>query len=224
VARGSKRAPVGPGAAQAPHTDDRDDRDDRIVGEADDRDDRIVGEIDAPTQGPQSPVPDLQLPPMPTRSEPPSGSAPDGSGATAPDGRATESPTVPVQRRSGSSPGPFTPVHLERLDDALAIAEDETGLDFSVYVGELAGDSRESAEELHASLGQVRAANHVLIAVDPGRRVLEIVTGEQSSRRLSDRACALAALSMTASFGLGDLVGGLVTGLRMLSDQAGRQD
>ena len=38
---------------------------------------------------------------------------------------------------------------------------------------------------------------------------------------MPDRACALAVLSMTGSFAAGDLVGGIVNGLRQLSDQAG---
>ena len=62
----------------------------------------------------------------------------------------------------------------------------------------------------------------MLIAVSPGQRVVEVVTGASAARRLPDRACALAVLSMTSSFASGDLVGGLVNGLRQLSDQAGR--
>jgi hypothetical protein len=48
------------------------------------------------------------------------------------------------------------------------------------------------------------------------------VTGEESARRLSDRSCALAALSMTTAFAGGDLTGGIVTGVRMLGDAAGK--
>ena len=58
--------------------------------------------------------------------------------------------------------------------------------------------------------------------VSPGDGLLEIVTGAESARRLSDRACALAALSMTTSFAGGDLVGGIVTGVRMLAEAAGQ--
>lgn len=97
----------------------------------------------------------------------------------------------------------------------------ETGITFSVYVGPLVEPTRQHAESLHAQLGG-QAPDAALIAVDPGGRLLEIVTGERAARRLPDRACALAALSMTASFIGGDLTGGLVNGLRMLSDQAGR--
>ena len=39
---------------------------------------------------------------------------------------------------------------------------------------------------------------------------------------MPNKSCALAALSMRASFSAGDLTGGIVTGLRMLSDAAGR--
>jgi uncharacterized membrane protein YgcG len=64
-------------------------------------------------------------------------------------------------------------------------------------------------------------ANAVLLAVSPGQRVVEVVTGAAAARRIPDRACALAVLSMTNSFSAGDLVGGIVNGLRQLSDQAG---
>lgn len=120
----------------------------------------------------------------------------------------------------GAAKGPFTLQQLERLDEALTMASRETGINFSVYVGALTEDSRAMAEGLHPRMGE-KASNGVLLAVDPGQRVLEIVTGRQSVKRLPDRSCALAALSMTAAFGSGDLIGGIVNGLRMLSDQAG---
>ncbi len=120
----------------------------------------------------------------------------------------------------GRTPGPFSPRQLSRLDEALTLSSRETALSFSVYVGVFAEPTREHAERLHAKLP--RPAEGVLIAVSPQQRVLHIVTGEQSTRRLPDRACSLAALSMRASLSVGDLVGALVNGLRMLSDQAGR--
>ncbi len=120
----------------------------------------------------------------------------------------------------GRSPGPFPPRQLSRLDEALTLSSRETGLEFSVYVGRLDEPTREHAERLHSRLP--RPVESVLLAVSPGQRVLHIVTGEQSSRRLPDRSCSLAALSMRASLSVGDLIGALVNGLRMLSDQAGR--
>ena len=118
------------------------------------------------------------------------------------------------------TPGPFTPRQLSRLDEALTLSSRETQIAFSVWVGALEEPTRAHAERLHSGLP--RPAEGVLIAVSPGQRVLHIVTGEVSSKRLPDRACALAALSMRASLSVGDLLGALVNGLRMLSDQAGR--
>ncbi len=129
--------------------------------------------------------------------------------------------TPATARRLGDAANaPFTSKSLERIDEALTMASRETGIYFSLYVGRLGGDTRQMAESLHPGMGE-KAPNGVLVAVDPGQRVLEIVTGRHSVKRLPDRACALAALSMTAAFGSGDLVGGIVNGLRMLSDQAG---
>jgi hypothetical protein len=114
---------------------------------------------------------------------------------------------------------PFTPAQLAQLDEALTLSSRSTGLDFSVYLGELGSNAHERAKELHASTE--RPAHHVLVAVSPGERVVEIVTGEESHRRLADRGAKLAVMSMVASFKEGDLAGGLVSGLRMLTDQAG---
>ncbi|MFJ9785630.1 DUF5130 family protein [Amycolatopsis sp. NPDC101161] len=118
---------------------------------------------------------------------------------------------------------PFNTRQLSRLDEALTFASRETGLDFSLYLGELGPDSRAAAEKLHATTAD--PANSVLIAVSPGEKLIEIVTGTTAHVRLPDRGCKLAVASMVASFKEGDLVRGLVNGLvnalRMLSDQAG---
>ncbi|MCV2490926.1 DUF5130 domain-containing protein [Geodermatophilus sp. YIM 151500] len=114
----------------------------------------------------------------------------------------------------------FSYRELARLDEALTMSSRETGLRFTLYIGDLGKATRARAEELHASSGG-DPAESVLIAVSPGQRVVEVVTGAAAARRLPDRACALAVLSMTGSFAGGDLVGGLVNGLRQLSDQAG---
>ncbi|MGH3713879.1 MAG: DUF5130 family protein [Micromonosporaceae bacterium] len=116
--------------------------------------------------------------------------------------------------------GPFTTRQLLRIDEALVAADSETGLTFSVYVGPLDEPTRAHAERLHDQLADSGEA--VLLAISPNQRVLEIVTGEQATARLPRQVCALAALSMTAAFGGGDLAGGIVTGLRMLTDQASR--
>ncbi len=96
-------------------------------------------------------------------------------------------------------------------------ANAQSGLRFSVFVGQSEGEPRDFAERLLATLGD-DAANGVVILVDPNTRRLEIVTGRTAATRLDDRACGLATLSMTSAFSGGELVGGIVTGLRMLGD------
>ena len=96
----------------------------------------------------------------------------------------------------------------------------ETGLRFTLYIGDLGTRTRVTRRGAARPLRRPPAES-VLLAVSPGQRVVEVVTGAAAARRLPDRACALAVLSMTGSFAAGDLVGGIVNGLRQLSDQAG---
>ena len=116
--------------------------------------------------------------------------------------------------------GPFTTRQLLRLDEALRVADKQTGLTFSVYVGDLQEPVREYAEKLHKQIDG--AATAVLVAVSPNQRVLEIVTGTEARKRISDRDAKLAALSMAASFAGGDLSGGVLAGLDQLASHAGR--
>lgn len=114
---------------------------------------------------------------------------------------------------------PFSPVQLSRLDEALTLASRETGLRFSIYVGDLGPRPAERGRELH---GQLEAsAESVLVTVSPEQRVVEVVTGSEARVRLPDRGAKLAVMSMVASFKESDLLGGLLSGLRMLADQAG---
>ena len=116
--------------------------------------------------------------------------------------------------------GPFTTRQLLRLDEALRIADKQSGLTFSVYVGELAEPVRESAEKLHKQIDGHETA--ILMAVSPNQRVLEIVTGTDARKRVSDRDAKLAALSMAASFAGGDLAGGVLSGIDQLATHAGK--
>lgn len=115
--------------------------------------------------------------------------------------------------------GPFTTPQLLRLDEALRVADRSTGLTFSVYVGDLDEPVRGYAEKLHGQLAEPDRS--VLLAVSPNQRVLEIVTGAEARKRVPDRSAKLAALSMAAAFGGGDLAGGIVSGLAQLAEQAG---
>ena len=120
-------------------------------------------------------------------------------------------------------PGPFTPRQLARIDEALSLATEETGLLFSVYVGELAVPTRAAAEKMSGQLPAAPADGAVLLAVSPGQRVMHVVTTHAAVQRLPNRVCALAVVGMRAAFGGGDLTSGVVNGLRMLADAAGRQ-
>ena len=100
------------------------------------------------------------------------------------------------------------------------MADEETGLTFSVYLGDLDEPVRQHAEKLHKQLDGAERA--VLIAVSPNQRVLEIVTGNEARKRISDRDAKLAALSMAAAFAGGDLAGGVLSGLDQLASHAGR--
>jgi hypothetical protein len=122
--------------------------------------------------------------------------------------------------RPGVLDGPFNTPQLLRLDEALRLADQSTGLVFSVYVGELDEPVRGHAEKLHGQLADPDRS--VLLAISPNQRALEIVTGVEARRRIPDRSAKLAALSMAAAFGGGDLAGGTVAGLAQLAGQAGK--
>jgi uncharacterized membrane protein YgcG len=105
---------------------------------------------------------------------------------------------------------------------AIRLARQQSQLPVSVYVGTLEGDSRDTALQLHGALGE-EAARSVLVAVDPGARRVEIVTGSEVRRRLDDRSAGLAAMTMTSSFQSGDLAGGIAAGVLALAEQAQNQ-
>ncbi len=111
----------------------------------------------------------------------------------------------------------------ERQNDdivrAIRLAQKQSDLPVSVYVGTLEGDPRDVAMLLHGALGD-RAPESVLVAVDPGSRRLEIVTGREVRRRLDDRSTGLAAISMTSAFQGGDLSGGIASGIIALAEHA----
>jgi hypothetical protein len=125
-----------------------------------------------------------------------------------------------VTGRADVLDGPFNTRQLLRLDEAMRVADRSTGLTFSVYIGDLDEPVRGHAEKLHAQLADPDRS--VLVAVSPNQRVLEIVTGSVARKRILDREAKLAALSMVAAFGGGDLAGGVISGLDQLATHAGR--
>jgi hypothetical protein len=126
----------------------------------------------------------------------------------------------PTVGPTGSEDHPLTTGQLELLDDVIREAERFTGLRFSAYLGDLGGNTAASAESLLEGLGP-DAPYAVLLAVSPGQRVVEVVTGPEAARRVSDRAARLAVLGVVSACTDGDIGGALVTGVRILADQAG---
>lgn len=118
---------------------------------------------------------------------------------------------------------PAGEVFSERQQDdvvrAIRLARRQSDLPVSVYVGALEGDSRAVALRLHHALG-ADAEQTVLVAVDPGARRVEIVTGKEVRRRLDDRSAGLAAMTMTSAFQGGDLSGGIANGVLALAEHA----
>ncbi|MBK5306111.1 MAG: DUF5130 family protein [Frankiaceae bacterium] len=116
----------------------------------------------------------------------------------------------------------------QRVQQAIESCRNQNGLDVSVLVGDLAlddlGQFRAAAERLHAALGAERSQTAVLVVVCPGQRRVEVVTGPRIRRRVPDRVCCLAILSMTTAFSGGDLAGGIVDALRQMADAAGRRE
>jgi hypothetical protein len=117
----------------------------------------------------------------------------------------------------------FTVTQAQRIERALGQAQTETGLRFHLTVGPFGSQSgfKAEARRLLAVLVGGTDQGVVLVAVDPGNKVLEIATSPVARERISDHDAGLVALSMTSSFTVGDLVGGIVNGLRMLADAAG---
>jgi hypothetical protein len=109
----------------------------------------------------------------------------------------------------------FTTSQRVSLDQAIRAAEQVSRCEFSVFVGAAEGDARQFAERLHAALST--PSRSVLIMVDPAARLIEVVTGAEVRRALTDREVALAVLEMRSEFASGELVRGLRRGVSMLA-------
>jgi len=114
--------------------------------------------------------------------------------------------------------GEFTAAQRASLDRAIRSAEQVSRYEFSVFVGTAEGDPRRFAERLHAALSA--PARSVLVMVDPTARQIEVVTGAEVRRVLSDHEVALAVLEMRTEFASGDLLRGLRRGVTMLAMSA----
>lgn len=109
----------------------------------------------------------------------------------------------------------FTAAQRVSLDQAIRGAEQVSRCEFSVFVGAAEGEPRQFAQRLHAALST--PPRSVLVMVDPSARVIEIVTGSEVRRSLSDHEVGLAVLEMRSEFAGGDLLRGLRRGVSMLA-------
>ena len=114
--------------------------------------------------------------------------------------------------------GEFNSNERYQIDEAIRQAELVSRFEFSVFVGRVDGEPRAFATQLHNRL--VAPPRSVLILLDPAARVLEIVTGGEVRRNITDREVELVALNMQSMFAAGDLVGGLRRGIQELADHA----
>ena len=111
---------------------------------------------------------------------------------------------------------PFSASQLNEIDRAIRGAETSSRFEFSVYVGASEGESLPFARRLHAALAAPDRS--VLILVDPGARLIEVVTGSAVRRNLDDEAVGLAIAGMESAFSAGDLVGGIKHGVSQLAE------
>jgi len=104
------------------------------------------------------------------------------------------------------------------LDEVVRKAEKLCRAEFSVYVGRSTGDPRDFATSLHNSL--VAPSRSIVVMVDPGARVVEVVTGGWVRRTLVDHQVELAVQTMTRTFAEGGLLDGLRRGIWQLAEHA----
>jgi len=114
--------------------------------------------------------------------------------------------------------GDFSSGERYEIDRAIRAAEQASRFEFSVFVGIAEGDPTTFARRLHRAL--VAPARSILVMVDPVVRAVEVVTGAEVRRHLTDGEVELAVLQMRSDFAEQDLVGGLKRGIAMLADHA----
>lgn len=108
------------------------------------------------------------------------------------------------------------------LDRAIRAAEQLCRFEFSVFIGSAEDDASAFAKRLHSSL--VAPTHTILVMVDPTARVIDVVTGAEVRRRLTDREVEHAIMAMQSDFAADDMVGGLKRGISMLAEHARPQN
>lgn len=110
---------------------------------------------------------------------------------------------------------PFPTKDLVILDNALKFGSRAAKARFAVYIGDLGADTAATAREI---LRKVPTPdNAVLLAVSPDQRAIEVVYGSQVKGRGIEEAAPLGVSAAAASFKEGNLIDGLISGVRVLS-------
>ncbi|GGC72498.1 hypothetical protein GCM10011410_26960 [Hoyosella rhizosphaerae] len=110
---------------------------------------------------------------------------------------------------------PFDKFDRIRLDEALVNATRATGMNFTIYLGDLGAESNDTAFELLDSLDD--SAHSVLISVSPGERKIEVVSGSAVAHKATDRICQLGITAALPSFREGHLLDGLVSAVKVMA-------
>ena len=109
-------------------------------------------------------------------------------------------------------------MHVDR-GDAQRLVElgcEISGLAFAVYVGDL--PDPDSARARLAELPDPDGS--VLIAVDPDRQSVDIITGSYAMSRVDNHACNLAVLAFQSCAAAGDVSTGIRDALVLLAERA----
>jgi Domain of unknown function (DUF5130) len=110
---------------------------------------------------------------------------------------------------------PFPAIDLVTLDDALAHGTRASGARMAVYIGDLGADPAARAREILAHVPTPNDA--VLLAVSPDQHVIEVVYGAGVRGRGAESAAPLGVAAAASAFKEGNLIDGLVSGVRVLS-------
>ncbi|WP_157546390.1 DUF5130 domain-containing protein [Mycobacterium sp. IS-1742] len=110
---------------------------------------------------------------------------------------------------------PFATKDLVVLDDALKYGSRAAKARFAVYIGDLGADTAATAREI---LAQVPTPNNaVLLAVSPDQHAIEVVYGIDVKGRGIETAAPLGVSATAASLKDGNLIDGIISGVRVLS-------
>ncbi len=110
---------------------------------------------------------------------------------------------------------PFSVKDLVVLDDALKYGSRAAKARFAVYLGDLGDDSAATARDVLAIVPT--PDNAVLLAVSPTQRAIEVVYGSDVKGRGIETAAPLGVSAAASAFQEGNLMDGLISGVRVLS-------